>query len=65
MNNEPASSSVRLPEATTCAAVSVLIHSTCPPAAIVTVVGRKHPSAVSSHPGAPDPGAMSTTASLA
>lgn len=46
-----------LPAVNVCAAVSVFENITFPPTSTVAMLGMKHPSAVCSHPGAPEPSA--------
>ena len=53
-----------VPDVTVCAAVSSFIQVTSPPISSVTILGMKQPSAVSSQPGADDPGALVTVALL-
>ena len=52
-----------VPAENVCAAVSVLENITTPPRSTVAVLGVKHPSGVSSHPGTPEPATGTTNTS--
>ena len=57
------SASEDIPDVNVCAALSVFEKITLPPTSTVAVLGIKHPSGVSSHPGAPEPAAGSIVTS--
>ena len=58
----PSGPSIGVPDVIVCAAVSLFSQITSLPTSIVTVLGMKQPSVVSSQPGTDDPGALVTVA---
>ena len=60
LSNTPLGPSVAEPQVAICAAVSLFSQVTVQPIGIVTGLGMKQPSAVSSQPGVDEPGAFVT-----